>query len=160
MPHLDAGYNLARWILTDPDRAEDATQDAALKALRGIGSLRAAEPKPWFLAIVRNTCFNSLRTSRSRKQFEAAFEDEGSPIPISYGNPASEAFSSATRESLRRAIESLPEGLREVIVLREIEDMSYREIAEIAGIPEGTVMSRLSRARERLAKILGSEVER
>ena len=154
LPHLNAGYNLARWLLHDDSSAEDAVQEAATRALRYFDSLRGTDARNWFLSIVRNTCFTHLRKSStameqtgledSEIEFFQASMNEVSPNPSQLLN--------RTREStwVNAAIRCLPPPLREVIVLRELEELDYADIAKVAGIPIGTVMSRLSRARARL----------
>jgi RNA polymerase sigma-70 factor (ECF subfamily) len=150
--HVRTAYNLARWLLNNDQDAEDAVQEANLKALRGIDGYRGDEPKSWYLAIVRNTCLNMLRSKNRRAEIEL---DDSAPAVAP--SPSDLVERSYDAGQLRRAIEQLPFGWRELIVLREFEQMSYREMAEVSGIPVGTVMSRLSRARERLHRIL-SEV--
>jgi len=149
LPHLDAAYNLARWLLRDPHDAEDAVQDACLRAHRAFDRFRGSDGRAWLLAIVRNTCFSVLRKKR-REPGEVVFEDD---LHGSTEDPA-EANALAWREIkgdlLRQALERIPAEYREVIVLHEIEGMAYREIASVADIPIGTVMSRLSRGRRKL----------
>ena len=158
LPHLDAAYNLARWLLRSDQAAEDAVQDAALRAFRYIESLRGTDAKPWLLGIVRNTCFGALERVRSGPQqvefdeaeFEAALTDARHGGP----DPAAELQRQHARREIDAAIRALSPPLREVIVLREFEDLDYAQIAQIAGVPIGTVMSRLARAREKLRGIL------
>jgi RNA polymerase sigma factor (sigma-70 family) len=154
LPHMGAGYNLARWMLGDADRAEDALQDAAVKAFRSLSTVRGGEIKPWFLAIVRNTCLNALRAAKGRRAFEMEFADADPDRAAVALGTSDVVMESMTSDDIQRAIEALPAPLREVVILRELEDLSYREIAAAIGIPEGTVMSRLARARERLASAL------
>ena len=149
MPHLDAAYTLARYLLRDDADAEDAVQEAVLRALRYFAGFRGVEGRAWLLRIVRNTCF----TARERRNAEPTvpLDDElhGAPADGA-ANPEDALILSASREGLHAAIDGLPAEFREVIVLRELEGLSYLEIAEVAGVPVGTVMSRLSRARKRL----------
>jgi RNA polymerase sigma-70 factor (ECF subfamily) len=152
--HLDAAYNLARWLARSPAEADDVVQDALLKAYRGFDGLRG-EARPWLLAIVRN-CFYTARARAGREVRVgddearlAALPDETTPAPLAVAIRDQEAATLA--ESLAR----LAPEYREVLVLREIEDLSYREIADVAGVPIGTVMSRLARARAALARVHG-----
>ena len=153
LPHLDAAYNLARWLMRDENEAADVVQDACLRALRFIGGLRGGDGRSWLLAIVRNTCYSHLKRRAGREQ-ESEFDDEIHSPDSESANPEVLVERSSDSESLRHALESLPEEFREIIVMRELEGMGYKEIAEVAGIPIGTVMSRLARARERLQRIL------
>ncbi|HVZ90836.1 MAG TPA: sigma-70 family RNA polymerase sigma factor [Rhizomicrobium sp.] len=143
LPHLDAAYNLARWLSRSPSDAEDIVQDAMLRAFRGFDGFRGGDAKPWLLQIVRN-CWRD-HAGRARKH-EPLGENAES---LASGEPDPEAQASRRSEarSLESAIGAIPEEFREVLILREIEDMSYREIAAATGAPIGTVMSRLARAR-------------
>jgi RNA polymerase sigma factor (sigma-70 family) len=158
LPHLDAGYNIARWLLRDEAAAEDAVQEAALRAFRFIDSLRGDEARPWFLRIVRNTCYTYLENRRGMQELSGFDEDELDNLQATTGHTAldpSELLGlNQQRRQIDAAIRSLSPPLREVIVLREIEGMAYAEIASITSTPIGTVMSRLSRARERLRSTL------
>ena len=153
LPHLDAAYNLARWLLRDENEAADAVQEACLRALRFIGGFRGGDGRSWLLAIVRNTCYSRLKRSRVREN-ETEFDDEIHSPESETANPEVLLERSRDSERLRDALERLPEEFREVIVMRELEGMGYKEIAEVAGVPIGTVMSRLARARERLRRAL------
>jgi RNA polymerase sigma-70 factor (ECF subfamily) len=163
LPHLDAAYNLARWLTRDDHAAQDVVQEAYLRALKFFGSFRGGDGKAWILAIVRNTCFDWLKQRRAQDLHEAFDEDIHTPDndrPIASsvaGNPESSAARSSTAERLGAALEQLPADYREALVLREIEGLSYKEIATIANVPIGTVMSRLARAREQLRKRLHLE---
>jgi len=156
LPHLDAAYNLACWLLRDPHDAEDAVQDACLKAHRAFGRFRGTDARAWFLTIVRNVCYTRMRRNR-REPVEVAFEDDlhGSMLDPADANAV--AWNEVKGEMLRKALENLPGEYREVIVLHEIEGLSYREIAAVAEIPIGTVMSRLARARGKLQTELLSQ---
>jgi RNA polymerase sigma-70 factor (ECF subfamily) len=149
LPHLDAAYNLAHWLLRHEHDAEDAVQDAFLRAHQAFDRFRGTDARPWLLTIVRNVCYSRLR-ERQRGALPESFDDE---IHGSAYDPA-EANAIAWREvksaQLHRALEQLPAEFREVIVLHEIEGLAYREIADVAEIPIGTVMSRLARARQKL----------
>ena len=155
VPHMDAAYSLARYLSRDPIAAEDIAQEALLKALRNLETLRG-EVRPWLLAIVRNAYFDWRRRADNRSvggpAADVAFAetpDEGQESPeaalVRRGDVA----------QLRAAIETIPEPFREALVLRDLEEMSYREVSEITGVPLGTVMSRLSRARRMLAERMG-----
>lgn len=149
LPHLDAAYNLACWLLHDPHDAEDAVQEACLRAHRAIDRFRGGDGRPWLLAIVRNVCYSQLRKNR-REPVPASFEDDihGSTHDPAEANAV--AWREVKSEFLRQGLERLPPEFREVIVLHELEGMAYREIAVVADIPLGTVMSRLARARAKL----------
>lgn len=149
LPHLDAAYNLARWLLRHEHDAEDAVQDAFLRAHQAFNRFRGTDARPWLLTIVRNVCYSRLR-ERRRDGAPEVFDDETHAATV---DPA-EANAIAWRETkgglLRQALEQLPAEFREVIVLHELEGLAYREIAAVAEIPIGTVMSRLARARQKL----------
>lgn len=149
MPHLDAAYNLARWLLRDPHEAEDAVQEACLRACRSGDRFRGENGRPWLLTIVRNECYSRLRRARRGPDLDA-FEDELHRPEGAEQEVRGRRWREFRAELLQAALERLPPQLREAIVLHEIEDMSYREIAAVAEVPIGTVMSRLSRARRRL----------
>ncbi len=158
LPHLDAAYNLARWLLRDAHDAEDAVQDAFLRAQRAFGRFRGDDGRAWLLTIVRHTCYSRLRQNR-REPAPEMFDDE---THGSAHDPA-EANAVAWREVksalLQQALEQLPAEFREVIVLHELEGLAYREIAAITALPAGTVMSRLSRARAKLQSELKQLIE-
>jgi RNA polymerase sigma factor (sigma-70 family) len=154
LSHLDAAYNLARWLTRDDHDAEDLVQAAYLRALKYFGGFRGANSRAWLLTIVRNTCYTWIEQKRARGQ-ETAFDEEIHGVESSAMGPASRVLREEDEQSVRRAVEDLPAELREVVVLRELEGLSYKEIAAIAGIPMGTVMSRLARARDRLRERLG-----
>jgi len=160
LPHLDAAYNLARWLARDDHRAQDVVQDAIVRAMKFFDGFRGVNARPWLLAIVRNTYLSSLRAMQ-REDLRPDLDDEPAdtdPEPNAYELDPSLALERKwERERITRAMERLPLEFREVLVLRELEDLSYKEIAEIAGIPIGTVMSRLSRARRSLAECLVRE---
>jgi RNA polymerase sigma-70 factor, ECF subfamily len=169
LPHLNAAYNLARWLTRNDQDAADVVQDAYLRALRYFDSFRgedAAGARVWLLAIVRNTCFSWME--KNRRPGLVTMDDEFSGAepsePALYGvereedarqnEPESRLLAAADAAMLNRAIEALPPGFREVIVLRELEELSYKEIADITGVALGTVMSRLSRGRQMLRSAL------
>ena len=156
LPHLDAAYNLARWLLRDASSAEDAVQEASLRAFRYIDSLRSDEARPWLLGIVRNTCFTLLERQRSGPE-QVEFDDGEFEIAAGaaeHADPATRLERQRMKALIDAAIRALSPPLREVIVLREFEDLEYAEIAKIAAVPIGTVMSRLSRAREKMRSAL------
>jgi len=149
MPHLDAAYNLARWLTHDDHDAQDVVQDAVMRAVRYIDGLRPETARGWFLQVVRNTCWTWLRANRpAGKVVFDDFDDawQGIAAPAA-DEPHVAAVCNADRAQINAAIAALPIAYREVIVLRELEDCSYADIARIAEIPIGTVMSRLARAR-------------
>jgi len=153
LPHLDAAYNLARLLMRDPQDAEDVVQESYLKALRAFSTFRGESGRPWLLTIVRNTAFTWLRVNRSRGD-HAEYHEE---IHVSEGpTPEAESLGKERARAVEHCVEQLPPDFREAIVLREMEELSYNEIAEITGVPRGTVMSRLSRARARLSDCLKS----
>jgi len=151
LPHLDAAYNLARLLLRNASDAEDLVQEAYLRALRGFEGFRGAAARPWLLKIVRNTCYTWMRDNRARTEM-AEFDESVHSIPGS--TPETQSLGRERAEAVRSCIEQLPLDFREGIILREMEQLSYEEIAEITGVPPGTVMSRLSRARARLSQCL------
>ena len=161
LPHLDGAYNLARYLTRDAVLSEDIVQDAVLRAFRSFGQFRGGSPRAWLFTIVRNCCRTaqagrggavSLVVSESGLSDQAAAElsHKADPGPT----PEEEVFRKADVNRVRSAIEAIPEPFRETIVLRDLEDLSYAEIAEVTGVPVGTVMSRLSRGRAMLAKEL------
>lgn len=159
LPHLDAAYTLARWLLRRPEEADDAVQEAFMRALRAFDGYEGGDARAWLLAIVRNVCFTQLKRQSSRDNvivLGEAFERQEQIAASGEPTPDRALEQRQDAERVRAAIAELPAEFREVLVLREIEEMSYRDIAGIAGIPMGTVMSRLARARERLAQALGT----
>jgi RNA polymerase sigma factor (sigma-70 family) len=149
LPHLDAAYNLARWLTHDDHDAEDLVQAASLRALKSFSGFHGANARAWLLTIVRNACYTWLEQKRARGP-ATAFDEEIHGVESDAMDPEKRLLREEAQQSVRRAVEGLPVELREVVVLRELEGLSYKEIAAIAGIPLGTVMSRLARARERL----------
>jgi RNA polymerase sigma factor (sigma-70 family) len=158
LPHLDAAYNLARWLLRDAPAAEDAVQEASMRAFRYIESLRGDDARAWLLGIVRNTCFTVLERQRNapdQVEFDdAEFEAALGPAERGVSDPAALLEQRNQRTLVNAAIRALSPALREVIVLREFEDLEYGQIAKIIAVPVGTVMSRLSRAREKMRAVL------
>jgi RNA polymerase sigma-70 factor (ECF subfamily) len=157
LPHLGAAYNLARWLLRDEQHAHDVVQEAYLRAFRFFAGLRGQSARPWLLGIVRNACYDWMRQNKAFAA-ELEFDEERDSLaaPAS-DDPAALWEQRAQRGRVNAAIEALAPPFREVIVLRELEEMSYEEIAQVAGIPIGTVMSRLSRARAALRVALQDE---
>jgi RNA polymerase sigma-70 factor (ECF subfamily) len=156
LPHLNAAYGLARFLVRDDTDAEDLVQDAYLRALRYFDSYRGGDDRAWLLTIVRRGCYDLLKRRRAR--LGVAEFDESRHTPESGGeNPEELVMTGSLRETLRTAVESLPPEFREVVVLRDVQDLSYKEIADILRIPIGTVMSRLARARRRLQSLLPLE---
>ncbi len=153
LPHLDAAYNLARWLTRDEHDAEDVMQEAYLRALKSFSGFHGTDGRAWLLAIVRNACYTWLQRKRLREPM-TAFDEEIHSGDAGAETPVTLLLQKENKQAVHRAVEELPVDLREVIVLRELEGLSYKEIAAIAAIPLGTVMSRLARARERLQKRL------
>src|ERR1700719_1576935 len=158
LPHLDAAFNLARWLLRSRADSEDVAQEAMLRAYRFFRGFHGGDARAWLLQIVRNTCYTWLEKNRP-VELMTEFDEELHPQPST--SPEALAIAGDNRERLTRALETLPPRFREVLVLRELEGCSYKEIAEITSTPMGTVMSSLSRARRQLqsamAKHTGGE---
>jgi RNA polymerase sigma-70 factor (ECF subfamily) len=148
VPHLQAGYNLARWLLRNDHDAEDVMQDATVRAFRHFAGSSGQSPRAWLLAVVRNCAYTFLQQKRSRELNVELVDDE--PDLPGPETPEVLLLRSARIKMLNDAVEALPVEFREVIVLRELEGLSYKEIASVSGVPIGTVMSRLARARRRL----------
>jgi RNA polymerase sigma-70 factor, ECF subfamily len=155
LPHLDAAYNLARWLVGNPADAEDIVQEASLRALRFFDGFRGGDSRAWLLKIVRNTSYSWVRKNRPARLADEFDETIHSGETMSE-TAESKLLSSAESERVRKALEELPLTFREVLVLREIEGLSYKEISEVTGVAMGTVMSSLSRARHRLREQLGT----
>jgi RNA polymerase sigma factor (sigma-70 family) len=152
MPHLAAGYNLARWLTRNEHDAEDVVQEAYLRAFRSFDGYRGGNPRAWLLSIVRNTCYTWLRHHGG---YTAAATDGSDEVPDDPGlGPEAQVLRHADGQLVRGALEELSEEFREALVLRELEGLSYKEIADVAGVPLGTVMSRLARGRKQLQQAL------
>lgn len=151
VPHLAAAYNLARWLVRNDHDAEDVVQEAYLRAYRFFDSFHGTDGRAWILTIVRNACYTLLQQNR---RVQVAIDDEMTELRDTRPNPEVLHLAEVDQQLLRRAIEELPHEFREAIILRELEGLSYKEIGAITGTPLGTVMSRLSRARQRLERAL------
>jgi RNA polymerase sigma-70 factor (ECF subfamily) len=159
MPHLDAAYNLARWLAGDSNDAEDLVQESYLRALRGFGTFHGGDPRCWVLTIVRNTCYTWLRRNRG-PEAPVSLDDEADAVASDDPAPDAALLRHAEGVMVREAIEQLPAEFREAIVLRELEGLSYKQIADVTRLPLGTVMSRLARARQRLYEALAGRVSK
>jgi len=152
LPHLDAAYNLARWLVRDDADAQDVVQEAALRAYRFFEGFRGGDGRAWLLTIVRNVCHTWLRKNRAH-ELATPFDEEAHGVADD--NPETLLMENADAQALKEALEELPAEFREALILREMEGLSYKEIAGVADVPVGTVMSRLARARKRLQLRLG-----
>jgi len=155
LPHLDAAYGFARWLTRDPIQAQDLAQEAMLRALRYFHAFRGEAPKPWLLRIVRNTWVDQRAKHANEQPLELA-EDRPSEGP----DPEQSAEAGDRRRQVAKALAALPAEMREILVLREIQDCSYKQIAAVLDLPIGTVMSRLARAREQMAVEVRSRLGR
>lgn len=156
LPHLDAAYNLARWLLRNDADAEDVVQEASLRAFKFFGGYRGGDGRAWLLTIVRNTCYTWLQQNRAH-ELVTDFDEESHSVE--HVTPETIMLGSVDRQMLQDALEELPVEFREVVILRELEGLSYKEIAGVINVPTGTVMSRLARARKRLQhQLVGKEV--
>jgi len=153
LPHLDAAFNLARWITGNSHDAEDVVQEACMRAHRFLAGFHGSDGRAWLLAIVRNTAYTWMKRNRPSATVVSFEEAIHSGAPPDHG-PEMSLTQQETSEMLRQALDALASEFREIIVLRELEGLSYKEIAGIVGVPLGTVMSRLARARERLQQAL------
>src|ERR1700746_262978 len=157
LPHLDAAYNLARWLTRHEPDAPDVVQEAYLRAFRHFSDFRGGNARAWLLKIVRNTCYSWLRVNQPLR--EATEFDENLFAPdVRSLNPEEAMLQNNSGTLVREALQKLPPNLREVLILRELEGMSYREIGAVTGMPAGTVMSSLSRARGRLRQVLTASI--
>ena len=154
LPHLDAAYSLARWLTRNDQDAQDVTQEAFLRAFRFFDGYQGGNMRAWLLTIVRNTCYTWLHENRTPDSAEVFDEEIHSEESWGSANPEIQALASADKETLRQALEELPDVYREALVLRELEGMSYTEIADVTSVSLGTVMSRLARGRTRLRESL------
>ncbi len=162
MPHIDDAYRLARWLTSNRTDAEDVVQDASLRAFRAIREFAGGSARSWFLSIVRNTAYTWLRKNRQSavvtvEDLEAVELEHANPSDPKGETPEAALIAKADGEQLRAAIAALPTPVRETLVLRDIEGLNYREIAEVTEVQIGTVMSRLARARRRLIAMIGKD---
>jgi RNA polymerase sigma-70 factor, ECF subfamily len=159
LPHLDAAYNLARWLVRNPQNAEDVVQEACLRAVKFFGGYQGGNARAWLLRIVRNTAYTFLEKNRPAELAEEF--DEMVHLP-ERGKPDAEALAVRMAETgrLQGALEKLPTRFRETLILREFEGLSYKEISGVMDIPIGTVMSSLARARSQLRELLSADKER
>jgi RNA polymerase sigma-70 factor, ECF subfamily len=166
LPHLDAAYNLARWITRNDHDAQDVVQEAMLRAFRFHDALEGEDARPWLLAIVRNAAFSWLEKNRPAEVVSAedapgaVAEAEAANPATAEANPEVIVLQSAQRKMLNQALEEVPLPFREALVLRELEDLSYKEIAVVIGVPIGTVMSRLARGREALRTAMENRLKK
>jgi RNA polymerase sigma factor (sigma-70 family) len=158
LPHLDAAYNLARWLTHNDADAEDVVQEAYLRAFRFFDGFHGEDGRAWLLAIVRNTTYTWMQRNRS-PELNMPLDDELHEVKSNDLNPEALLLQKADAQMLRHAVDELPVEFREVLVLRELNEMSYKQIAVIVELPLGTVMSRLARARKRLQEILASHTQ-
>jgi RNA polymerase sigma-70 factor (ECF subfamily) len=152
MPHLNSAYNLARWLTRNGDDAEDIVQEAFLRAFRAFETFHGEDSRAWLLTVVRNTCFTWLKKKGERTAVE--FDEQIHGAPDEAPNAESVLLNEAALGSLQGCLEALPLEFREIVIMRELEELPYKEISEIARIPIGTVMSRLARGRKRMQKCL------
>jgi len=156
LPHLDAAHNLARWLVRNEQDAQDVVQEAYLRAFRSFGGFRGSNGRPWLLTIVRNTSYTLLKKNRAADF--TTFDEEIHASSDESAGPATILEHSEDAELIKEAINELPAEFREILVLRHQEGLSYKEIADIAQIPPGTVMSRLARARGKLKEYLAARI--
>jgi RNA polymerase sigma-70 factor (ECF subfamily) len=154
LPHLDAAYNLARWLTGSAADADDAVQDACLRALTFFDGFRGGDGRAWLLTIVRNSCYDWLRKNRGATLLAAVGPEEMERAADHAPGIEADLLRRAEGKMIEEGLAALPAEYREALVLRELEGMSYREIAQVAGVPVGTVMSRLARGRRRLGEVL------
>jgi RNA polymerase sigma factor (sigma-70 family) len=159
LPLMPEAYNLARWIMKNEPDARDVVQDAYLKAFRYFESFHGDSGRAWLLRIVRNVCYDALRVRDSQRNIVSLDEETVAEVPDSKPGPNVLAIQNSTKLRIREALEALPLEFKTVIILREFDGLSYKEISDIAGVPVGTVMSRLSRARRQLGALLQEEGE-
>ena len=156
LPHLDAAYQLARWLMRDEHDAEDVVQEASLRAFRYFRTFVGGDGRAWFLRIVRNTCY-SWR-SHDCQALTDAFDEEQHSSARPQSDPETLLLQGDAATVIARALSGLPDHFHQLLVLRELEGLSYRELSDVIGIPTGTVMSRLSRARAALRRALDIEL--
>lgn len=152
LPHLGAAYNLARWLVREESEAEDMVQESCLKAFNAFDGFRGDDARSWLLTIVRNSCLTALRKRKTADL--TAYDEDLHAGAATTPDPETLRIRLENREAVHRVLADLPPEFREILVLREMEGLSYRELAQVIGLPIGTVMSRLARARTRLQRIL------
>src|SRR5438067_5750688 len=157
LPHLDAAHNLARWLLRNEQDAQDVVQEAYLRALKSFGGFHGSNGRAWLLTIVRNTSYTLMKKNRA-VDLTTTFDEERHATDYESVNPAALLEQTEDAELVREAMDHLPAEFREILVLRHLEGLSYKEIADIAQIPPGTVMSRLARARGKLKECLAARI--
>jgi RNA polymerase sigma factor (sigma-70 family) len=157
LPHLGAAYNLARWLLHNEHDAEDVVQEAYLRAFKFFSGYYGGDSRSWLLTIVRNTCYTWLQQNRTLRLADP-IEDKLDEIGLDFGDPEMLLLQSIDARTVRNALQELPAEFREIVVLREMEGLSYKEIANIVDVPIGTVMSRLARGRKRLQALLANRM--
>ena len=153
LPHLDAAHNLARWLLRNDQDAQDVVQEAYLRAFKSFAGFHGSNGRAWLLTIVRNTSYTLLKKNKAADLI-APFDEEMHDAPHEAASPVTLLEQTEDAGLMQDAIDGLPAEFREILVLRHQEGLSYKEIAEIAQIPPGTVMSRLARARSKLKEFL------
>ena len=166
LPHMDAAFNLARWLVRDSTQAEEAVQEAFLKAFRYFHTFRGDDARPWLLGIVRNACYEQMQAERrsAAVSFDEDLHGDATALPGAVlrlpVDPEAALIARADRDAVQGCLRDLPPQYREAIVLRELHGCSYREISQIADIPLGTVMSRLARGRKLLQRALAARLPR
>jgi len=157
LPHLAAAYNLARWLVHNEQDAEDLVQEAYLRAFKFFGGYYGGDARAWLLIIVRNTCFTWLQQNRALRLMDP-IEEKLDEAGADFADPEMLLLQSVDRQIVKQALQELPVEFREVVVMREMEGLSYKEIANVVDVPIGTVMSRLARGRKRLQTLLASRI--
>lgn len=157
LPHLDAAYNLAKWLLRNEDDARDVVQEAYLRAFKSFGGFHGSNGRPWLLTIVRNTAYNLIKKNQTGN-LTTPFDEEQHVTDRESTSPATLVEQDEKSQLIKRALDRLPDEFREIVVLRHLEGLSYKEIAEVAHLAPGTVMSRLARARGKLKEFLKAGV--
>lgn len=157
LPHLSAAYNLARWLVHNQHDAEDLVQEAYLRAFKFFGGYYGGDSRAWLLTIVRNTCYTWLQQNRALR-LAVPIEDNLDEVSLDFADPEMLLLQSVDAQIVRQSLEDLPVEFREIVVMREMEGLSYKDIANIVDIPIGTVMSRLARGRKRLYALLANRI--
>ena len=157
LPHLPAAYNLARWLVRNDQDAEDVVQEAYLRAFKFFSGYLGGDSRTWLLTIVRNTCYSWLQRNRSQ-ELTGSIDETHEDATVDIANPELRLMQNTDAQMVRAALTELPLEFREVMIMRELEELSYKEIAAIADLPIGTVMSRLARGRKRLHSLLATRM--